>query len=74
LTIPRGHNGRADKESEEEMSLTFIDFFAGIGGFRKGLETAGHKCVGYCEIDKFASASYRMMHTVTVFSLAGLGR
>lgn len=47
------------------MSLTFIDFFAGVGGFRRGLEMAGHKCVGYCEIDKFASASYRMMHTVT---------
>lgn len=47
------------------MSLTFIDFFAGIGGGRRGLEMAGHKCVGYCEIDKFASASYRMMHTVT---------
>lgn len=47
------------------MSLIFIDFFAGVGGFRRGLEMAGHKCVGYCEIDKFASASYRMMHTVT---------
>ena len=47
------------------MSLTFIDFFAGIGGGRRGLEMAGHKCVGYCEIDKFASASYRMMHTAT---------
>lgn len=47
------------------MALTFIDFFAGVGGFRRGLEMAGHKCVGYCEIDKHASASYRMMHTVT---------
>ena len=26
--------------------------FAGIGGFRSGLEKAGDfKCVGYCEID-----------------------
>lgn len=30
-----------------------------------GLEMAGHKCIGYCEFDKFASASYRSMHTIT---------
>lgn len=45
--------------------MTFIDFFAGIGGFHMGLEMAGHKCIGYCEFDKFASASYRSMHTIT---------
>lgn len=45
--------------------MTFIDFFAGIGGFRHGLEMAGHKCVGYCEWDKYASMSYRAMHTIT---------
>lgn len=45
--------------------MRFIDFFAGIGGFRLGMEMAGHKCVGHCEIDKYADASYRMMHTVT---------
>lgn len=47
------------------MKYTFIDLFAGVGGFRRGMELAGHKCVGYCEWDKYASASYRMMHTVT---------
>lgn len=45
--------------------MTFIDFFAGIGGFRLGMEAAGHKCVGYCEIDQHASQSYRSMHTIT---------
>ena len=44
------------------MNLTFIDFFAGIGGFRIGLEQAGHKCIGFCEIDKFAVKSYKAMH------------
>jgi DNA (cytosine-5)-methyltransferase 1 len=38
--------------------MTFIDFFGGAGFIRKGMEKAGHKCVGYCEIDKFAVKSY----------------
>ena len=33
--------------------------FAGIGGFRSGLTRAGgFRCVGHCEIDKYANASY----------------
>lgn len=45
--------------------MTFLDFFAGIGGFRLGLEQAGHQCVGFCEYDKFATMSYIMMHIAT---------
>lgn len=45
--------------------MTFLDFFAGIGGFRRGMELAGHKCVGFCEWDKFATASYTSMHLIT---------
>ncbi|PHD38285.1 DNA cytosine methyltransferase [Bacillus toyonensis] len=44
------------------MSLTFIDLFAGIGGFRLGMEQAGHKCLGYVEWDKFARGSYQAIH------------
>ena len=46
------------------MSLTFLDFFAGIGGFRRGMELAGHKCLGYCERDKYAKASYDAIHNI----------
>ena len=42
--------------------MTFLDFFAGIGGFRRGMELAGHKCLGFCEFDKYATASYTSMH------------
>ena len=45
-----------------EQQLTFIDMFAGIGGFRSGMEKAGHKCVGFIEWDKFARQSYRAMY------------
>lgn len=50
---------------EEKEQLTFIDFFAGIGGFRRGLELAGWQCVGFCEFDKYATASYTAMHLIT---------
>lgn len=45
--------------------MKFIDWFAGIGGFRRGMELAGHECVGFCEWDKFAAASYTSMHLIT---------
>lgn len=44
--------------------MRFLDFFSGIGGFRLGMEMAGHTCVGHCEVDKFADRSYRAMHNV----------
>ncbi|CQR26169.1 C-5 cytosine-specific DNA methylase [Streptococcus varani] len=65
--------------------MKFLDLFAGIGGFRLGLEAAGHECIGFCEIDKFARASYKAIHntegevelhditTVSDESIRGLG-
>ena len=42
--------------------MKFLDLFAGIGGFRLGMESSGHECIGFCEIDKFARASYKAIH------------
>lgn len=42
--------------------MKFLDLFAGIGGFRMGLESQGHECIGYCEIDKFARKSYQAIY------------
>lgn len=41
------------------MGLKFFDLFAGIGGFRLGMERAGHECVGSCEWDKHARETYK---------------
>lgn len=43
-------------------AIKFLDLFAGIGGFRLGMEQAGHECVGYVEWDKFARKSYGAIH------------
>lgn len=45
------------------IAIKFFDCFAGIGGFRNGLEQAGgFECVGFCEIDKYAAAAYKAMY------------
>ncbi len=47
------------------MSIRFLDMFAGIGGFRSGLEAiGGFECVGHCEIDKYADQAYRAIYDV----------
>jgi len=38
--------------------MKFFDLFAGIGGFRVGLESWDHECIGSCEIDKYARQIY----------------
>jgi DNA (cytosine-5)-methyltransferase 1 len=39
--------------------FSFIDLFAGIGGFRIAFECAGGKCIFSSEWDKFAQETYR---------------
>lgn len=41
------------------MAIRFFDMFAGIGGFRSGLEAVGgFECIGHCEIDKRTNDAY----------------
>lgn len=45
------------------MSIRFFDMFAGIGGFRSGLEAVGNfECIGHCEIDKYANQAYNAIY------------
>ncbi len=40
------------------IQLTFLDLFSGIGGFRIAAEKNDMKCIGFSEIDKFARNTY----------------
>lgn len=45
------------------MPIRFFDMFAGIGGFRSGLEAVGgFQCIGHCEIDKYANQAYNAIY------------
>lgn len=44
---------------EDVNKIKFIDFCAGIGGGRLGLENLGMKCLGFSEIDKKSEKTYR---------------
>lgn len=43
-------------------AFTFIDLFAGIGGFRKGFESINGRCVFTSEWDKYSVQTYRANH------------
>jgi DNA (cytosine-5)-methyltransferase 1 len=42
----------------KKPGFTFIDLFAGIGGFRIGLDRCGGRCLFSCEWDRFAQQTY----------------
>lgn len=46
--------------------LKVLSLFSGIGAFEKALENLkiAYTLVGYCEIDKFASKAYSLLHNV----------
>lgn len=46
--------------------IKLLSLFSGIGAFEKALDNIGvdYELVNYCEIDKFASKSYALIHNV----------
>lgn len=46
--------------------IKYLSLFSGIGAFEKALERLGipFELVGYCEIDKYASKAYSLLHKV----------
>jgi len=43
-------------------TFTYIETFAGIGGFRQALDKLGGQCVLSSEIDKFANQAYEVLY------------
>lgn len=48
-------------------NFTFIDLFAGIGGFRQAFQDVGGKCVFSCEWDKYAKMTYEANYGETPY-------
>lgn len=48
--------------SGSEVGFTFVDLFAGIGGFAVALKGLGGECAGSVEIDHRAAAIYELNH------------
>lgn len=55
------------RQLKDNNVFTFVDLFAGIGGFRIALEQLGGRCVYASEFDKSAQRSYGMNHGVVPF-------
>lgn len=55
----------------KKKTITYIDLFSGIGGFRKALELLSKdlnfrsQCLAFSEIDSFATTSYKANYNIT---------
>jgi len=47
------------KSKKKNGTLKFMDFCAGIGAGRLGLQNLGLDCVAFSEIDEYAEKTYR---------------
>ena len=58
ITNGRFESNPVDDYYAASTSFSFIDLFAGIGGFRIALDEVGGKCLGFSEVDKHCIATY----------------
>ena len=54
--------------------LKYISLFSGIGAFEKALFNIGvpYELINYCEIDKYASKAYSLIHHIPAVSYTHL--
>jgi len=60
--VDRGHFAATKNDSTvpKHSSFTYIELFAGMGGFRVALDTLGGKCVFASETDRFCIRNYQL--------------
>jgi DNA (cytosine-5)-methyltransferase 1 len=59
LPLPFFEQARKDDATSHDLPFTFVDLFAGIGGFRLALESVGGKCGFTSEWDKYSQKTYK---------------
>ena len=48
-----------EEKPVEKQKFTFIDLFAGIGGFHQAMHKLGGECRGFSEIDPYCIETYK---------------
>ena len=60
--LSRGTPSFCGADVQQPAAFTYIELFAGIGGFRVALDALGGRCLFASDIDRFARASYAENH------------
>ncbi len=53
---------------DKNESFTFIDLFAGIGGFHQAMKQMGGKCVFAAEINPETAETYKKNYAIVLFT------
>ncbi len=60
VDIGQFHYNDVNMKKDENKKFTYIELFAGMGGFRVALDKLGGACVFASEVDRFCKANYQL--------------